>query len=105
MDQCVKACLGCYKTCLKTIEHCLEQGDSYAAPDHISLLQSCAELCLLAANFMLRNAEFSRELRQLCIKICQKCADQCERLAGDDYVMKQCAEMCHTCVTTCRSEL
>jgi hypothetical protein len=73
---------------------CLEVGGEHPAPDHIRLLQDCAEICQTSANFMLRVSDFHGST-------CEVCAEDCERFT-DDEMMQQCAQSCRSCAESCR---
>jgi len=54
MNQCITDCFNCAAICIETINHCLSLGGEHAKPDHIGLMQTCAEICTVSANAMLR---------------------------------------------------
>jgi hypothetical protein len=101
MQQCIEECLRCHGICLQTVAHCLELGGRHAEPSHIGLLLDCAEICQTSANFMLRGSDRHQLTCGLCAEICRACADDCERMAGDDRIMKQCADECRRCAESC----
>jgi len=100
MKECKKACMHCYKMCTKTSQYCLEQGGDHADVEHITLMQDCAKICAVAADFMLRGSQFAEEMCALCAEICDQCAESCEKF--DDEKMVKCAEMCGECAEKCR---
>ena len=102
MAQCIDNCTRCHAICVETIRHCLEKGGKHAAPDHIRLLQDCAQICATSADFMTRGSPFHRLTCGACAEICQQCADDCERMAEGDQQMLQCVEMCRRCAASCR---
>ena len=102
MEECLKDCMECYKSCTMMITHCLEMGGEHASPEHINLLKDCAEICKLSVDFMLRDSEFAAQLCKLCVEICAQCTKQCEQMAGDDEMMKACAETCRKCADACQ---
>lgn len=101
MEECVKACIECYKTCTKMVTHCLELGGKHASPQHINTLKDCAEICGLAIGFMLRGSAYAEQLCGLCAEICSACATQCEALADGDDAMNNCAQSCRDCAKAC----
>ena len=101
MQQCIEECLRCHGICLQTVAHCLEMGGRHAEPSHIVLLLDCSEICQISANFMLRSSDRHHLTCGVCAEICRACADDCERLAGDDQMMRQCAEECRRCAESC----
>lgn len=45
MKKCIQLCRDCHAMCTQTISHCLKLGGRHAAPDHIRLMEDCAQLC------------------------------------------------------------
>lgn len=101
MQQCIEECLRCHGVCLQTVSHCLELGDRHADPAHIGVLLDCAEICQTSANFMLRSSDRHQVICGVCAQICRACAEDCERMAGDDRILQQCAEACRRCQQSC----
>ena len=101
VQECIEACLRCHGICLQTVAHCLEMGGRHAEPSHIGLLLDCADICQTSANFMLRGSDRHQLTCGLCAEICRACADDCERMAGDDRIMQQCAAECRRCAESC----
>jgi hypothetical protein len=93
--------LDCYHVCTETSQHCLKMGGKHAEPEHLNLMMDCAKICLTTADFLMRNSRNSSALGDLCARICEACADDCQKLDGEE--MKRCAEVCRTCATTCRA--
>ena len=102
MRECVDHCLRCHAICLETITHCLAMGGEHASPQHIVLLQDCAQICAASADFMLRGSEFHADTCGVCAAVCERCADECERMGSGDELMKRCAEICRECAESCR---
>ena len=103
MQECIKNCLECYQICSHVAEHCLKKGGKHADPKHIKLLEDCAKICNLSADFMLRRSEFHTSTCGACAEVCNACAESCEALASDDPMMKACAEACKKCASSCSS--
>ena len=99
-NDCILACTQCEATCLETTNHCLGEGGEHAAPDHISLMQACADICGASARTMLRSAGVDTVVCRACAEVCRQCAASCERM-GDDAEMKRCAEACRRCAEAC----
>lgn len=100
MNRCIRDCLDCASVCLETIHYCLEQGGEHAAPQHIGLMQTCAELCTLSAHTMLRGVEAHAVVCGACAEICRRCADDCASM-GDDADMRRCVDACRRCEESC----
>ena len=99
MQNCIHACLDCYRTCLGTaMQHCLTAGGKHTEPEHFRLMMACAEICRTSAQFMLIGTRHHRHVCRECAEICAECADDCERI-GD---MRACVEACRRCAEECR---
>jgi hypothetical protein len=101
MQECITNCENCHRICLQTVGHCLSRGGAHASPDHIRLLQDCAQICAASADFMIRESPHHAAVCGVCADICDACARDCEAL-GDDPAMRDCAEACRRCAASCR---
>lgn len=101
LQNCIRECTDCHAICLETIQHCLQKGGQHAAPDHVRLLQDCAQICATSADFMLRGSPLHTGTCGVCAEVCEQCAQECERM-GDDQQMQKCAEACRRCANSCR---
>jgi hypothetical protein len=102
MQQCIQNCLECHSSCLATIPHCLKMGGKHAAPEHITLLYTCAEICQTSANFMLVNSPMHGRTCAVCAELCERCGQECESMANGDQHMLACAQICRRCAESCR---
>lgn len=100
MNDCIENCTQCHAICLETINYCLSQGGTHAAPEHISLLAACADICATSADTMLRGASVHTVTCSACAEICRQCAAACEAM-GDDAQMQRCADICRRCSESC----
>lgn len=99
MQACIDECLRCYSTCLGMLmNHCLETGGKHLEPEHVRLMQACAEVCRTSAAFMAIGTEFHKRTCALCAEICEECARSCEQV-GD---MQECVDACRRCAESCR---
>jgi len=101
MRQCIDECTTCHQICLSSIYHCLEKGGSHARPDHVRMLQDCAQICATSADFMLRGSPHHHEMCQACADVCDACAQDCDTMS-DDEEMRTCADTCRRCAESCR---
>ena len=101
MDECLEACLDSFRKCTEQIAHCLTMGGEHAGVDHINLLNSCSTICDATARFMMYGSEFHREICHVCSHVCSACADECERMAGGDSRMLECAAACRRTSEAC----
>ena len=102
MQDCINNCLNCHAVCLETIGHCLEMGGEHASPEHIKLLQDCAQICMTSADFMLRMSNYHPQTCGVCADICEACAQECESMADGNDFMQRCADACRKCAESCR---
>ena len=100
MRECIDHCTHCHATCVATIRHCLEQGGVHADAAHLSLLQTCADICRTSADAMLRGDAAHVHTCRACADICRRCADACNAIA-DDAHMRECADACRRCAESC----
>ena len=101
MQRCIDECLHCYSLCEQTAAHCLILGGRHAEPSHIRLLMDCADICRMAAGFMLRGSDYHGRICETCADVCRACAEDCERVDPTDQLMKECAAQCRSCADSC----
>lgn len=100
MRECIDHCTHCHGICVETIRHCLEQGGAHAGAAHLSLMQTCADICRTSADAMLRGDAAHVHTCRACAEICRLCAEACEAM-GDDARMRECAQACRRCAESC----
>ena len=96
----VDACLNCFKVCLDTEAECLKLGGALSRAGHITLLNSCAQSCMLSADYMLRRFKLNAQMCSLCAIVCDECAVSCETFKED--FMIECAKVCRSTADSCR---
>jgi hypothetical protein len=101
MQECIRLCTECHNVCTQTIAYSLQQGGAYVALDVVRILQDCAQLCAVSADYMLRDSPFSPRVCGDCAIVCDACAETCDQF-GDDPQMKLCADTCRQCAECCR---
>jgi hypothetical protein len=97
VDQCIQDCLNCHTVCTQAVTNCLQAGGEHAQPTHIQTLLDCAEICLTAAHFMIRNSALSGYTCQACMQVCDHTAAESERTGDTDVV-----NACRACVESCK---
>lgn len=102
MRACVAECTSCHAVCVETAAHCLGMGGEHAGRHHQTVLLDCAQACAVSADFMLRGSDLHPRTCGVCAEACERCADECGRLAGGDALMLRCAEACRSCAASCR---
>lgn len=101
VEQCIRSCLECSRTCQETLSHCLSMAGVHVGSPHIRALLSCIEICKAAVSLMTLRVPFAKQLCAVCADVCDTCADSCRNFS--DPVMKQCAQVCKRCAQMCRS--
>lgn len=101
MQMCIQICLQCSQVCEQAVQYSLDQGGRYMEPRHIRQLQDCAEMCRVAANFMMRDSSLHMQTCRTCALVCWSTAADCERFS-DDATMKMCADICRRCAESCQ---
>ncbi len=100
MQSCIEECLRCYSTCLGMLmNHCLEAGGKHMEPEHVRIMQACAEMCRTSAAMMLIGTEHHKHTCRECAEICDACATSCEQV-GD---MDECVQQCRRCAESCKN--
>jgi hypothetical protein len=102
VKKCIDDCSDCYQVCVATLAHCQEMGGIHAEPKHLTLLKDCAEICKTSESFMLRGSLHAPCVAQECAKICEQCADSCEKVDPRDIQMMECVKMCRECAASCK---
>ena len=100
MTDCINECMQCHAICLETINYCLTQGGKHAAPEHIGLMASCADICSTSADTMLRGSSIHTATFGSCAEICQACGDECAK--HEMGHCQECAKACRRCAEECR---
>jgi len=99
MEQCIEHCMHCHRVCLETaMGHCLDAGGRHVDPRHFRLTINCADICRVAADFMLSRSELHAKTCAVCADVCDACAQSCEEI-GD---MEDCIQACRLCAESCR---
>jgi len=67
----------------------------------IQLCHDCADICVIASQFMSRDSEYAKQICNVCADIIDACAVECEKHKTMEHC-KQCAQTCRKCATECR---
>jgi len=101
MRRCIQDCETCHALCVRTLDHCLQQGGKFVAHDHVAVLLDCIQICDVSRDFMLRGSPRHRLTCSACAEISDICATSCSALKGDDQ-LERCQAECHRCGESCR---
>ena len=91
----------CESICIASIQYCLQTGGKHTEPNHMRLLQDCADSCESSAKLFARGSQFNGGVGNLCAEVCDDCAASCDKFANDPQ-MKACADACRACAAACR---
>lgn len=94
---CLKACVRCAHDCEQCVEACLKDENVDTLADCIRTNQDCAQLCWAASALIIRSSDFIVDLCHVCMKVCQRCAQECEK-----HNYWECAAICRECAEECR---
>lgn len=103
--------IDCIEACMDYAHVCNACADDMIGMPHddtddlmvrcIRLCRDCADICLLAAQWMGRNSAFSIRICALCAEICELCAGLCEQHAPHHAACGDCAKVCRHCAALC----
>jgi hypothetical protein len=79
---------------------CLKEQDVKMMSKCIELDMYCAEICRLAAHYMAKGSEYSKDICQLCARICDDCAAECGKHQNEHC--QRCSMACKKCADECR---
>ena len=93
---CAKMCLSCADACM---------AEAMDMTQCVRLCLDCSDICEATAKLGLRRTgednEVLRELLELCARMCDTCAAECDR--HDHEHCKLCAQICRECAEDCRT--
>lgn len=102
LERCIENCTNCHRICLETAAmHFRGEGSRDISEAMVRLLIDCAEICRTSADFMIRGSEVHAHTCRACAAICERCADECDRMGADPH-MAACVEICRKCAESCR---
>ncbi len=90
----------CALTCEECETACLNEDNITLMARCIELDRDCADICLLAARLIQREAEINKDFLLVCEKMCQMCAEECRKHNHEHC--QHCAEVCEACAEACR---
>jgi len=107
MEECIRLCIECARTCEACYGECVRM-DMAGMATCVALCRDCADICMTDAQFMSRGSEFHLDLCAVCADVCDACADECERMAAEHQgesseMFQRCAETCRRCAESCRT--
>ena len=95
---CIEACQACLVDC----QNCLmEMAGKKSMNDCPACCVQCVDACTICLKMMAGGGKFATDYCELCAKVCDYCAEQCE--AHDHDHCQRCAESCRKCAEACRA--
>lgn len=99
----IKALQECVIACEQCGNACLNEEDVEPMVRCIKLTRECSDICSSGVQLLSKESEFSEIYVGLCVDICAKCAEECEK--HDHQHCKNCAEVCRECEKICKEFL
>jgi len=103
-EKLAKTIIDCMIECQKCAAHCghlVANGQK----EHFRTMQLCSEcaaVCGLTQKFVYCESPVLNHQAEACAKVCDVCAEACEKGGATDAMMKKCAQACRDCATACR---
>jgi hypothetical protein len=89
---------------MDTAAYCMRAGGEHAEAPTVRLLQDCAYVCGMSAEFdRLENPVQMRGAYEIAAELCDRAAERCASFR-DDRMMLQCADACRRCAVYCREK-
>ena len=98
-QSCIDACNACADACDHCSTACLKEPNVKDMAQCIRLDMDCAAICRLAAGFMARGSEMTKQACRMCADVCQACGDECAKHKHEHC--QQCAQACRRCAEEC----
>lgn len=95
---CIEAFQTCEQLCLRTLPFVCNEISRPLQADLVRVILDCAEMCRLAANFLVRDSEHYIRVCREASEICGDLATHCEAVEGLGGLHSVCDE----CVAACR---
>ena len=97
---CIRASTECRTICLKTGAYVAERSIAGLGQDFLANLHTCADLCRLCADTIMRGSDLHPIVCGACAEVCACCAAACEE-AGGDAQLDECRQACLDCFDVC----
>ena len=105
---CLRACAECEIACRSCADACLGEPEIDPLRRCIRLNLDCAALCAATIDIASRtyavDAAFLTAELELCARICEMCATECEKHQHHEHC-KVCAGACRGCADACRAAI
>lgn len=101
--QCIEACDDCAQACAQCALACLSEAEPRKLARCIALDLDCEAQCRLASSALARGSEFLTQLMAMCARLCEACAQECER--HEHLHCQECAAACRHCARLCHESV
>ena len=91
----------CINHCNNCADSCLDEENVKMMVQCIRLDRVCAEVCAATNQVLVTKYNDVQGLLDFCIKVCNECADECEK--HDHQHCKECAKACRECEKACEA--
>ncbi|MDF2589052.1 MAG: ferredoxin [Anaerocolumna sp.] len=91
----------CEATCEHMTHSIMMLDDFHDRMAQAVLVNDCAAICGLTANFAARDAIFARHAAALCADICDALGSECIKFSDEKSV--HCADICFACARHCKA--
>ena len=98
-EKLIHALGNCINHCNYCADACLDEENVKMMVKCIRIDKVCAEACAALTQILATNYKDVQGLVDYCIKVCNTCADECEK--HDHQHCKDCAKACRECAKAC----
>lgn len=97
MQECINKCWEVSRCGNEAIYESLKMGGKYSELEHLALIMNCVKICESTAQFVVSRSPFMQLLCGLCAKICEDCAEECEKIGDSPGFVSTCRENAVIC--------
>ena len=104
IQSCADECMRCARLCEECVSECVRMNMTGMARP-AELCRDCADVCMLALKYLVRESPYFFEARHLCAKVCEACGTACDEqkpLHPGGELFSSCAAACHRCAGACK---
>ena len=104
IQSCADECMRCARLCEECISECVRMNMAGMARP-TELCRDCADACMLAMKFLVRESPYFFEACKLCAKVCEACSIVCDEqksLHTGSEIFSDCAAVCQRCAGACK---
>ena len=102
-EKLIHALGNCINHCNYCADACFDEENVKMMVDCIRTDRVCAEVCSTLNQLLAMQYKDVTDLVKYCIKICNACADECEKHTHQHC--KECAKACRDCAAACETFL